>query len=90
MQSEYARSGEGQSLIQRIEGEYQKIKEGGAGVTQKGLKEFYDMSQQLLKGYQNSQLDVLKRTRIQADNWGLNLDNVITPEAQQLLASVGL
>lgn len=86
-ESEYARSGDGQSLIQRIQGEYQKIQAGGAGVTQKGLQEFYNMSQQLLKGYESSQLDTLKRTRIQADNWGLNLNNVITPEAQQLLAA---
>lgn len=84
-ESEYARSGDGQSISQRMQGTYEKLLRGGAGVTQAELKNFYDLSQQLLKGYNEEQLNTLKRTRTQADNWGLKLENIITPEAQKLL-----
>lgn len=41
-ESEYARSGDGVSLIQKIEGIGAKISQGGAGLTPKALKEFVD------------------------------------------------
>jgi hypothetical protein len=84
-ESEYARSGDGQSIKQRMQGTYEKLLRGGAGVTQAELKSFYDLSTQLLEGYNDEQVNTLRRTRAQADNWGLELNNIITPEATKLL-----
>jgi len=84
-ESEYARSGDGQSVKQRMQGTIDKMLRGGAGVTQAELKNFYDLSQKLLQGYNREQVNVLSRTRTQAKNWKLNLKNIITPSATKLL-----
>lgn len=44
-ESEYARTPEGQSFLQRLEGKAQSIREGGPGVTPASLKEFVDLAQ---------------------------------------------
>jgi len=84
-ESEYARSGAGQSLLGRIKGTVDTLRFGGAGVTEAELQSFYEISQDLLEGYNAEQVDTLSRTRRQADTWGLSLDNIITPDAQRLL-----
>jgi len=84
-ESEYARSGDGQSILQRMQGTVEKLLQGGAGVTQPELKNFYDLSQQLLKGYESEQLNFAQRLKTQADNYGLNLENIVTPDVLRLL-----
>lgn len=84
-ESEYARSGSGQSIMQRIQGTVDKLARGGAGVTQKELKTFYDLSQQLLKGYNEEQLNFAKRIQTQAGNYGLNIENILTPDVLAIL-----
>jgi DNA-binding NarL/FixJ family response regulator len=87
-ESEYARSGDGQSLLQRIEGWATKIQQGGAGVTEEGLKEFVDLGKQFLNGYQEQMLNYAQRTKTQADNYGLNLENILTPDVIGLLDNI--
>jgi len=84
-ESEYARSGDGQSILQRMQGTVEKLERGGAGVTQAELKNFYDLSQKLLNGYESEQLNFAKRLKTQADNYGLNLENIVTPDVLRLL-----
>jgi hypothetical protein len=86
-ESEYARSAEGLSLISQIQGAAEKLQQGGAGMTVKELSGFVDAAKSLVENYNNEQLDTLKRTRVQAGNWGLNLDNILSPDALTLLAS---
>jgi len=84
-ESEYARSGNGQSIMENIKGTIDKLLRGGAGVTQKELKSFYDLSQELLKGYQNEQLNFAQRIQTQAKNYGLNIENILTPDVLDIL-----
>lgn len=84
-ESEYARSAEGVSLISRLEGKYQQLSQGGAGLTVEELQSFVDLANELASGYEEEQLGYLKRARVQAENWGLDLNNVLTPQASSLL-----
>jgi hypothetical protein len=84
-ESEYARSGEGSSLRNRIEGAYDKLNRGGAGVTVEDLYQFYTLSQDLLNNYKSDQLDTIRRTRTQAGEWDLNLNTILKPDSIRLL-----
>lgn len=84
-ESEYARSGAGLSLWRRIEGTYAKLKFGGAGLTQKDLQEFYEVALKLQEGYQSQMLNFAKRTQTQAENYDLDLENILTPDVLNLL-----
>ncbi|MBU0598929.1 CHAP domain-containing protein [Patescibacteria group bacterium] len=79
-ESEYARSGEGQSLWNRISGTWDKLQQGGAGVSQAELQQFYNVSKQLLKGYEEQMMNFARRTETQANNYDLNLENILTPD----------
>lgn len=48
-ESEYARSGVGQSVIDRVEGAFQKINQGGTGMTLNDLKAFGVMAGEIAK-----------------------------------------
>ena len=84
-ESEYARSSEGLSVISQLEGKIDQWKQGGAGVPVSELENFVNLANGFLTSYQDEQVDTLSRTRTQADNWGLNIENIITPEANKLL-----
>jgi hypothetical protein len=84
-ESEYARSPQGLSLIDRIEGLYTKLKQGGAGLTPQALKQFVDLGEKFLKGYQNDQLNFARRTKAQAESIGADLTRVLTPDVIRLL-----
>lgn len=88
-ESEYARSGDGQALVQRIQGMYDKLTRGGAGVTVQDLSQFYTLSQELLKNYQKEQLNLAHRIQTQANNYGLNIENILTPDVLDLLDKSG-
>lgn len=89
-ESEYARSGDGQALVQRIEGMYDKLTRGGAGVTVQDLSQFHSLSQELLKNYQAEQLDLAARIQTQANNYGLNIENILTPSVINILQEAGI
>lgn len=84
-ESEYARSGAGQSLLSRMQGMYDKMAYGGAGVTKEGLKEFVDAANAFSQGYKDSVLDYAKRIETQADNYGLDINNILTPDVLDIL-----
>jgi len=87
-ESEYARSGNGQSLIQNLEGKYQKLLQGGAGVTIEGLQEFVDTANVFAEGYKASLKDQAERTVQQANNYGLNIENILRPTDIELLNKI--
>ena len=84
-ESEYGRSADGSSLYNRIKGAFDKLSQGGAGVTEGDLKTFYTMSKELQKGYQGSLIDMARRSRTQAENYNLNLENILTPNVLSML-----
>ena len=84
-ESEYARSPEGQSLINKAQGMFDRLKQGGAGLSLNELKQFRDTSLQLQKIYAGELEDYALRTEQQAESWGLNIDNILTPDIQQIL-----
>ncbi len=84
-ESEYARSGNGESLLNNIQGRIDKIRQGGAGVTLESLREFVRLGQEFMRGYQDNQLNFARRTQKQAVNNGLNIENILTPDVLDLL-----
>lgn len=84
-ESEYARSGEGQSILAQLQGKLQQVLQGGAGVTAENLKEFVDLANQFNSGYQSQLLQFAQRTQQQADSYGLNISNILTPDILHLL-----
>jgi len=88
-ESEYARSGNGQSLLQKIEGYVDKIRKGGAGVTIEGLREFVKVGNRFMEQYNKSMLDDALLVQIQADNYGLDLENILPPSMMGTLKDLG-
>lgn len=88
-ESEYARSGEGQSLVNTIYGQYQKLAQGGAGVTINDLKEFYDMSLRLQSIYRDELYDFAALTDKRANDYGLDINNILTPSVISILNQDG-
>jgi len=84
-ESEYARSGEGASLWERIKGKWTKIEQGGAGLTKDGLTEFVELAGQFLIGYQDTALQHAKRMEIIADQRGLYLPSILTQDMIDIL-----
>ena len=82
-ESEYARVGEGQSLWNRISGTYDKIVQGGAGISQKELAEFSKFGMQLVEGYKNQFVDTVTPIWEQTQNYNLNANNIFTPRMQE-------
>lgn len=77
-ETEYARTPEGQSLLNQLDGKLTQLKQGGAGLTAQSLKEFVDMGNEFLKGYQTSQNETIDLIKTQAKNYGLNVENIIS------------
>lgn len=80
-ESEYARSAEGLSLLGRIEGKYEQLKTGGAGLTATDLKEFVDLGNLFLQNYKDQARQSIALIDRQAKNYGLNIENIVPPEA---------
>ena len=91
-ESEYARTPEGASLLNRIEGFKIRVFQGGAGLNKSELEGIKDTAVALLRGYQQSQLNFSKRTQQQAlqlqemsgGRYG-NLERILTPDVLDLL-----
>jgi hypothetical protein len=71
-ESEYARSAEGVSLIQRISGYGTRITEGGPGLTPTALKEFVTLANSFAQKALTSYNAELKKYRDYANQYGLN------------------
>lgn len=71
-ESEYARSPEGVSLIQRIEGLGYKLSQGGAGLTPEALAEFVQLGNQFAQGAQQSINQERQRSTEFAQRFGLD------------------
>lgn len=84
-ESEYARSGNGQSLWDRMKGTWQKLEQGGAGVTIEGLRDFTRTANTFLDGYSNSALKHAKRMEVIAGRQGLDLGSILTEDMIGLL-----
>lgn len=71
-ESEYDRTAQGQSLINQLQGKYDNIVSGGAGVTEATLKEANDIAQRYLEGAKSSILKQNERAAQMAQQFGLN------------------
>lgn len=71
-ESEYDRTAQGQSLLERIQGKYDNISSGGAGVTAKTLSDAVALGNEYLKGAQASMLEQNKRAEAMATHFGLD------------------
>ena len=76
-ESEYARSGDGLSLVSRLDGQFAKIKQGGAGVTASDLEEFVLTGETFLRGYEDSAIDQAQLIINQASPVGLDVRNIV-------------
>lgn len=77
-ESEYDRTAAGQSLLNRLQGKYDNIVAGGAGVTLSTLEEAQKIAEEYLKGAQNSIVQQNLRAQEMATAFGLNPDFVTT------------
>ncbi len=85
-ESEYDRTAAGQALLARVQGKYENIAQGGAGVTAETLKSAVDLGNQYLKNAQQSILDENKRSALMAQQFGLDaglVSSVSTPQEMQ-------
>lgn len=82
-ESEYDRTAAGQSLLNRLQGKYDNIVTGGAGVTLSTLAEAQKIAEEYLKGAQNSIVQQNQRAQDMATAFGLNPDFVTTGGFEQ-------
>jgi hypothetical protein len=86
-ESEYARSAAGQALLSRIEGAYDRLSKGGAGVPVSELKQFVTLAEQFAR----NQAESAKATKQQIDNiateYGLKPENITREFGQTELSA---
>lgn len=80
-ESEYARTPEGQSLINRMEGYATKLAQGGAGLSASELANIRDTANALSSGYQKYIENETNRIQNQVNTYGLNIGNIV-PQGQ--------
>lgn len=76
-ESEYARTPEGQSLINRIEGYTTKLAQGGAGLSESELGNIKETAGALAAGYKSYIANEEARIQNQANSYGLNMSNIV-------------
>lgn len=84
-ESEYARSAEGLALINRVEGQYARMTQGGAGITAEDLKEFAETAETLVRGYENTAIDEAQLIIEQASPAGLDVRQIIPSSVLDLM-----
>lgn len=84
-ESEYARSAEGLSLMSRLEGQYSRLSEGGAGITAADLREFRDTAESFMRGYENRAIDEAQLIIDQAVPAGLDVTQIIPNSVLDLM-----
>ncbi len=94
-ESEYARTPEGQSLLNTLQGKIIKIQQGGAGMTKASLEEIKNTANALLQGYQKQMLNYAQRTQNQANNLKSlsggtagDLSRILTPDVLDVLSQM--
>lgn len=75
-ESEYARSASGLSLLSRIEGKWQTIEKGGAGVPVKDLEDFVKLSEQFMQNQARAAQDTKRQIDAIATEYGLKPENI--------------
>lgn len=75
-ETEYDRTAAGQSLLERINGKFTQISQGGGGITKENLKEAVQLANQYLQSSQQSMLRQNQRAQQMAEQFGLNPDFV--------------
>ena len=72
-ESEYARSSSGLALIERVKGEFTKLREGGAGLTLNQLKSFAQLADDAVAKLSSGRVrDERKRIERFADHYGID------------------
>jgi hypothetical protein len=86
-ESEYARSPEGLDYMSRLQGQYTRIKQGGAGLTAEDLREFKDTAEEFLRNYEDSAIDEAQLVISQANTYGLDINNIVPAGVLDLMES---
>lgn len=84
-EAEYARTPEGASLLERLEGQYTRIKQGGPGVNADLLRQFVATANAFSRGYSQDISSFAERTLRQAERVGAEPQNVLTPDVIKLI-----
>lgn len=84
-ESEYARSAEGLALISRVEGQYSRLTQGGAGITADDLQEFSETAETLIRGYENTAIDEAQLIIEQAVPAGLEVRQIVPSSVLDLM-----
>lgn len=84
-ESEYARSGAGQSLLDSLRGKAQALAQGGAGVTVENLEDFVDTAERFMSGYQDSLINKARVVRLNAEANGLREELILEEPIRELL-----
>jgi len=84
-ESEYARSANGLSLLEQIEGKALQLAQGGAGVTLDTLREFTELGKEFAKNSADSIVNDIRLISNQANSVGANIKNIIDPASLRLL-----
>ncbi len=84
-ESEYARSPQGVSLQERIEGKMLQLSEGGAGLTPTGLKPFVELANEYYNNiYRPGLMEQVDLIRKNAEEYKLNLDLILTESVLEM------
>jgi hypothetical protein len=76
-ESEYARTAEGLAVLDRLEGMYQRLKAGGAGVPDKELAEIVQTAKEFLDNTRARSGGVRRRIEAAAAKYGLDLATIV-------------
>ena len=79
-QSEYARTPEGQAILERIPGYFQQLVNGGSGLSLKELQTVYDVAQLLVEGHKRYKYGQGERTITNALASGLLPGRILSQE----------
>lgn len=79
-ESEYARTPEGASLLNKLDGKIIQIKQGGAGLNKAELEAIKNLSNALLEGYRQQQLQYANLVANQAQSIGADLGRILPPD----------
>lgn len=84
-EAEYARTQDGQSLVNTFQGQFEKLKQGGAGVTIEGLRDFAETAQRFSESYKDYIKNQAQVIRNNAQSYGLEEGNILPPNVIDIL-----
>lgn len=84
-ESEFARTAEGQSLVNRAYGLATKWAQGGVGLSKAEMEEMVVTANNFMEGYEDSMADLATREVTRAKNMGLNVDNILSDDVKDLV-----